>query len=78
MVDIFRVREIVGSSVVISGNINPVDGVLHGTPDSIREYIKKTYKAVGNPFMVNAGCEIPSGTPVENLKALCEPVPYVK
>ncbi len=26
--------------------------------------------------MVNAGCEIPSGTPVENLRALCEWVPY--
>jgi uroporphyrinogen-III decarboxylase len=29
-----------------------------------------------NPYMVNAGCEIPSGTPAENLKALCEPVLY--
>jgi len=78
MVDIVRVREIAGSNVVISGNINPVGGVLHGTPGSIREYINKTYKSVGNPFMVNAGCEIPSGTPVENLKAFCEPVAYVK
>jgi uroporphyrinogen-III decarboxylase len=26
--------------------------------------------------IVNAGCEIPSGTPLENLKALCEPLAY--
>jgi uroporphyrinogen-III decarboxylase len=32
------------------------------------------YETVGNPFIVNAGCKIPSGTPEENLKALCEPV----
>jgi uroporphyrinogen-III decarboxylase len=31
---------------------------------------------VGNPYMVNAGCEIPSGTPEENLSALCDPIPY--
>jgi len=30
---------------------------------------------VGNPYFVNAGCEIPAGTPVENLKALCKPIP---
>jgi MtaA/CmuA family methyltransferase len=78
MVDIVKVRNIVGSKVVISGNINPVEGILRGTPGSIREYVNKSYKAAGNPFMVNAGCEIPSGTPVENLKAFCEPVPYVK
>lgn len=77
MVDIVSVREIVGN-VVISGNINPVDGIFRGTPVSIREYVNKTYKSVGNPFMVNAGCEIPSRTPVENLKAFCEPIPYEK
>lgn len=78
MVDIVRVREIVGENVAISGNIDPVAGILRGTPASIREYVNKTYKAVGNPFMVNAGCEIPSKTPVENLKAFCEPIPHTK
>jgi MtaA/CmuA family methyltransferase len=76
MVDVTHVREIVGDKVVISGNIDPVEGVLRGTPASIREYVNKTYRSVGNPFMVNAGCEIPSKTPYENLKALCEPIPH--
>lgn len=76
MVDIVHVRQIVGSKVAISGNINPVKGVLQGTPTSIREYLNKTYQSVGNPFMVNAGCEIPSKTPIENLKAFCEPISY--
>jgi MtaA/CmuA family methyltransferase len=77
MVDVVRVREIAGN-VVISGNIDPVEGVLRGTASSIIEYINKTYKSVGNPFMVNAGCEIPSKTPIENLKALCKPIPYLE
>ena len=76
MVDVVGVREVVGSKVVISGNIDPVEGVLHGNPASIRKYVNTTYQSVGNPFMVNAGCEIPSKTPIENLKAFCEPISY--
>jgi uroporphyrinogen-III decarboxylase len=62
--------------VVIAGNIDPVKGILLGTPGSIIKKIHDDYKLVGNPYMVNAGCEIPSGTPNENLKALCVPMPY--
>jgi MtaA/CmuA family methyltransferase len=76
MVNLSGVREIVGPGVTITGNIDPVQGVLRSTPDSIKQTIQQAYDTVGNPYMVNAGCEIPSGTPVENLKALCEPVPY--
>jgi uroporphyrinogen-III decarboxylase len=76
MVSMKEVREIVGDRVVLSGNIDPVEGVLRGTPEKIREYILKTYEEVGNPFMVNAGCEIPSGTPNENVGALCEPIEF--
>ena len=47
-----------------------------GNPESIRETLSNIYREVGNPYMVTAGCEIPSGTPEENLKALCEPIPY--
>jgi MtaA/CmuA family methyltransferase len=76
MVSLTRVREAVGSKVTITGNVDPVQGVLRGTPAGIRQTMKQAYHEVGNPYMVNAGCEIPSGTPVENLKALCEPLPY--
>ena len=74
MVDMAAVRKIVGANVVLAGNIDPVGGVSQGTPDSIRAGIAKIYQDVENPYMVNAGCEIPSGTPPENLKALCEPL----
>jgi MtaA/CmuA family methyltransferase len=77
MVDMVRARRIMGG-VTLSGNIDPVSGVLHGTPASIRQYVINTYSTVGNPYMVNAGCEITPRTPPENLKALCEPISYVK
>lgn len=76
MVDVTHARRVVGDKVAIGCNINPVDGVMLGTPASIHDYVKRTYQAVGNPFMVSAGCEIPHGTPPENLRALCEPIPY--
>ncbi len=76
MVDMSAVREAVDSGVALAGNIDPSAGVHSGTPASIKQTILDTYAQVGNPYIVNAGCEIPPGTPSENLKALCEPVPY--
>lgn len=78
MVDLAGVRAILPKRVTIAGNIDPVKGVLRGTPDSIRNRVLGDYKLVGNPYMVNAGCEIPSGTPYGNLKALCGPLPFTR
>ena len=78
MVDMQTAREAVGIEVALAGNLDPVSGILQGTPEKIQTYVRKTYDTVGNPFIVNAGCEIPSGTPPQNLKALCEPVPYIR
>ena len=78
MVRMSTVREAVGDRVTLAGNVDPVAVVQHGTPASIRNAVLRTYEEVGNPFMVNAGCEIPSGTPTGNLRALCDPIPYRK
>jgi uroporphyrinogen decarboxylase len=76
MIDPLAARAAVGNKVVIAGRVDPVQDVLHGTPDKIRESVQESYAKLGNPHMVMAGCEIPSKTPVENLKALCTPVEY--
>ena len=62
--------------VAIGGNLDPVADILRGTPDSIRAKLERSYQEAGNPFIVNAGCEIPSATPAANLQALCEPLAY--
>ena len=77
MVSVGKCREILGPHVTIGGNLDPVADILRGAPDSIRAKIEHCYREAGNPFIVNAGCEIPSATPAENLKALCEPLAYV-
>jgi MtaA/CmuA family methyltransferase len=76
MVDMETVRRHVGARVALAGNIDPVEGVLRGRPEEIGPFMRRLYDQVGNPFLVNAGCEVPSKTPAENLKALCEPIPY--
>jgi MtaA/CmuA family methyltransferase len=76
MVDLSTVRQLIGKRVTITGNIDPVLGVLSGTPESIRQKIIEIYETVGNPYMINAGCEIPAATSAENLHALCERVTY--
>ncbi|MGB5747635.1 MAG: uroporphyrinogen decarboxylase family protein, partial [Desulfobacterales bacterium] len=60
MVEMRTVRDTIGNDVALAGNIDPVSGVLQGTPDLIRGKVLETYEIVGNPFIVNAGCEIPS------------------
>ena len=74
LVDIATVREAVGTKMVLAGNLDPVSELMLGTPDAIREKVLRIYEQIGNPMIVTAGCEIPRGTPHENLKALCEPI----
>ncbi len=76
MVDLSAVRNMLGPRVVLSGNIDPLKVASSTNPGAIHDAMCQLYEQVGNPFMVNAGCEIPARTPVENLKALCQPIPY--
>jgi uroporphyrinogen-III decarboxylase len=76
MVDMAGARRALGERVTLAGNIDPAAVLRSRSPQAIRETMARTYAEVGNPYMVAAGCEIPSGTPPENLRALCEPIPY--
>ena len=78
MVDPPYARQCVGDAVAIAGRVDPVADVLKGTPESIRRAVAQSYAALGNPHLVMAGCEVPPGTPDANLKALCEPVAYIR
>jgi len=74
-VNIASARRILGPTTVLVGNLNPVAGVLDSQPAQIKEHLRAIYREVGKPYMAGAGCEIPVNTPLENLKALCEPIP---
>lgn len=70
--DLLEVKEAVGSDVAISGNIPPVDVLKYGSIDDVIESVKECIRKGSdspNGFILWAGCEIPIGTPKENLFA---------
>jgi MtaA/CmuA family methyltransferase len=74
MVPLAKVREALGPRVTLAGNLDPVNEVRFSTPEKIRAAVRRCYQEAGLPYLVGAGCEIPAGTPPENLAALCEAV----
>lgn len=64
-------RHKMGPSQVLLGNINPVTVLQNGTPEAVTAAIAQCHRDSGSRYIVGAGCEVPRGTPVENLRALC-------
>ena len=73
--DLEEAKKAIGDRVCLSGNVKPVDTMKNGTIEDImdeaRECIRKCYD---NPkvFVLSTGCQIPLGTPVENVLALMD------
>jgi uroporphyrinogen decarboxylase len=65
----------VDGRVVICGNIDPT--FIHaGPPSAVRAEARRLLHAsVGNrAFVLSSGCDLPPGTPLENVEALCAAV----
>lgn len=72
MVDLAGALSEAEGQCAIAGNFDPVRVLKNGTPDSIRaEALRLTQIADGRPFILQPGCEVPPGTPLENLLAFC-------
>ena len=69
MVDIRRAAEIFGEYPVICGNFDPVAIMLQGTPEQVQDATLDCLQGGGPRCISAAGCEIPDGTPSENLLA---------
>jgi len=67
-----EVRAAVGPGVCLAGNLNPVEDILRGTPPGIRRGLARCHAEAGERYILAAGCEIPPGTPEENVHALFE------
>jgi len=76
MVPLAEARRAVGDRVVLAGNLDPAGVILRGDPQAIRDGTRRCVREAGPPMLINAGCEIPAGTPPENLKAFCEEIPW--
>jgi MtaA/CmuA family methyltransferase len=64
-------RARMGRRQLLSGNIDPVRVLHDGTPASVTAALERCFAdAGGGYYAACAGCEIPRGTPSENLRAL--------
>ena len=70
MVSMAGAREKCGEAQVLLGNIDPVRILQRGTPEVVRSALEECRRQAGALYIVGAGCEVPRGTPRENLLAL--------
>jgi MtaA/CmuA family methyltransferase len=55
---------------VLLGNIDPVRTLRDGTPESVEAALAECFEQAGSAYICGAGCEVPRGTPNENLEAM--------
>jgi uroporphyrinogen decarboxylase len=64
-----------GDRIVLRGNLDPSGVLRFATPDEIRTRTRQLCRMVeGRRWIVSSGCDIPPGTPEENLRAFANAV----
>lgn len=69
MVDLHRAVEVLPEEILVCGNVDPVAILLNGTPETVYDATTDCLRTAGRRLIVAAGCEVPDGTPAENLHA---------
>jgi len=75
--DLPAALERVQSSVIIGGNLDPTAIFHGGDPASVAQAtssLLSAMRSVGGHFFLSSGCDLPPGTPVENLEAFFKTV----
>jgi MtaA/CmuA family methyltransferase len=65
-------REKMGPDTIILGNVPTVAVMEKGTPEDVRRTADACHRALGDRFILSAGCEVPRSTPIANMDALCD------
>lgn len=72
-VDFERALEIAGDACLLNGNIDPVSEVYSCDAASVKTaMLNAAQKAKGHRALFMPGCELPTATPTENVKAIAE------
>ncbi|MEN6424213.1 MAG: uroporphyrinogen decarboxylase family protein [Phycisphaerales bacterium] len=71
MVPLDRSRAVVGPNVTLCGNFDPTAVLLQGTPQDVAEAARRCIAMGGQRFILQPGCEVPPGTPEQNIRAFC-------
>jgi MtaA/CmuA family methyltransferase len=72
MVPMAQARAEIGPQSVLTGNLDPVKTIRHGTPDSITAALAQCHQEAGTRYIVAAGCEICRDTAEANVRAMAE------
>lgn len=73
--EIEGIKKIMGDSMCIAGNLDPMNVVWMGTPEHVMEKSKECIEqGEGSRFFLATGCETPRDTPIENLQAMLKAV----
>ena len=71
MVDLREARRILGPTVCLCGNFDPVTVLLQSTPEAVKQACLRCLREAQSPYVLSPGCEVPPDTPAENFAALC-------
>jgi len=63
-------RRAMPATQVLLGNIDPVRELRDSTPEGVHDALAICYAQAGSAYICGAGCEIPRGTPVDNVEAM--------
>jgi len=70
MTDIHKAR-VLSPGLCLKGNIDPVNVMKYGTPESVYIKCSELIKAIGpESYILSGGCELPPDMPPENLRAM--------
>jgi uroporphyrinogen decarboxylase len=74
--DLARARELLGPEIVLMGNLPPLDLLVRGTPDQVREATARQLGQLAEvgPMLISPGGGVSPGTPIENLQAMCHEI----
>jgi MtaA/CmuA family methyltransferase len=74
LVDLERVKNMMGHKMCVKGNIDPVNVLLRGTKEDVIVASRRCIDVAGTGggFILSPGCEVPRDTPAENLDAMIE------
>jgi len=71
MVPLAESRSVVGEDVTLCGNFDPSAILLQGTPQEVAAAARRCIAEGGKRFILQPGCEVPPGTPEDNIRAFC-------
>jgi MtaA/CmuA family methyltransferase len=71
-VPLAEARQKMGTRQLLLGGLDPVRVLQQGTPEQIWRVVAECHRQAGSRYILGAGCEVPPGTPADNLRVLSQ------